>query len=175
MVLLLAPTAQQEHDAAKLVASQHDPSSPDYHKWLTPAKYGDRFGLASEDAQKVRQWLESKGLTVHEVSQSRRFISFSGTVGQVEQTFSTQMHSYSFKKQKFIANSTDVQIPAALTPVVKGVVRLHSDPHQPALKIGDKIKVEKKTGKIEGPYGLHFLGPADFATIYNVQPLYDAG
>jgi hypothetical protein len=175
MVLLLAPTTQQEQDAAKLVAAQHNPSSPQYHKWLTPAKYGERFGVAAEDAQKVRQWLEGKGMTVHEVSQSRRFISFSGTVGQVEQTFSTQMHSYSFKKQKFIANSTDIQIPAALTPVVKGVVRLHSDPHQPALKIGDKIKVERKTGKIEGPYGLHFLGPADFATIYNVQPLYDAG
>jgi len=175
MVLLLAPTTQQEHAAAKLVAAQHDPSSPQYHKWLTPAKYGERFGVTSEDAQKVRQWLESKGLTVHEVSQSRRFISFSGTVGQVEQTFSTQMHSYSFKDRKFIANSTDIQIPVALAPVVKGVVRLHSDPHQPTLKIGDKIKVEKKTGKIEGPYGLHFMGPADFATIYNVQPLYDAG
>jgi subtilase family serine protease len=175
MVLLLAPTTQQEHAAAKLVAGQHDPSSPQYHKWLTPAKYGECFGVASEDAQRVRQWLESKGLTVHEVSQSRRFISFSGSVGQVEQTFPTQMHTYSFKNQKFIANSTDIQIPAALTSVVKGVVRRHSDPHQPALKIGDKIKVEKKTGKIEGPYGLHFMGPADFATIYNVQPLYDAG
>jgi hypothetical protein len=175
MILLLAPTTQQEQDAAKLVAAQHNPSSPEYRKWLTPAKYGERFGVASEDAQKVQQWLQSKGLTVYEVSQSRHFVSFSGTVGQVEQTFSTKMHSYSFKNQKFIANSTDIQIPAALTPVVKGVVRLHSDPHQPSLKIGDKITVEKKTGKIEGPYGLHFLGPADFATIYNVQPLYDSG
>ena len=35
--------------------------------------------------------------------------------------------------------------------------------------------MNKKTGKIEGPYGLHFLAPADFATIYNVKPLYAAG
>ena len=129
----------------------------------------------AEDADQVQQWLQTQGLTVHEVSQSKRFIVFSGTVGQVEQAFSTEMHNYTYKNQKFVANSSDLQIPAALAPVVKGVVRLHSDPHTPALKIGQKIPVNKKTGKIEGPYGLHFLGPADFATIYNVKPLYDAG
>ena len=175
MLLLLAPTSKQEQDAAKLVAAQHDSSSPLFHKWLTPAQFGDRFGISTVDAQKVQLWLQSQGLTVHEVSQSRRFIVFSGNVAHVENAFSTQMHSYTLKGHSFTANSSDIQIPAALSPVVKGVVRLHSDPHAPALKIGEKIKVEKKTGKIEGPYGLHFMGPADFATIYNVQPLYDAG
>lgn len=85
------------------------------------------------------------------------------------------MHAYSYKSNKFIANSTDIQLPAALSQVVKGVVRLHSDPTKTDLKIGPKIPVNKKTGKIEGPYGLHFLAPADFATIYNVKPLYAAG
>ena len=175
MLLLLAPTAKQEQDAARFVAAQHDSSSPSFHKWLTPAQIGERFGISAVDAQKVQLWLQSQGLTVHEISQSRRFIVFSGNAAQVEKAFSTQMHSYTLKSHSLIANSTDIQIPAALSPVVKGVVRLHSDPHTPALKIGEKVKVEKKTGKIEGPYGLHFMGPADFATIYNVQPLYDAG
>ena len=175
MVLLLAPTADQESAAAKLVASQQNSSSPQFHKWLTPAQYGDQFGVAPEDAQKVQQWLQSQGFGVNEVSQSRRFVVFTGTVGQVETAFSTQMHSYSLNKQAFIANSTDIRIPAALAPVVKGVVRLNSDPVTPALKIGDKIPVDKKTGKIEGAYGQHFLGPADFATIYNTQPLLNAG
>jgi Pro-kumamolisin, activation domain/Bacterial Ig-like domain (group 3) len=175
MVLLLSATPEQEQAAAELVASQHDASSPLYHKWLTPAQYGAQFGVANEDAQKVQQWLQTQGLTVHEVSQSRLFVVFSGSVSQVEQAFSTEMHSYSFGDKKFIANATDVQLPAALSSVVRGVVRLHSDPHAPALKIGGKIKVNRKTGKIEGGMGLHFLGPADFATIYHVQPLYDAG
>ena len=175
MVLLLSATPEQEQAAAELVASQHDASSPLYHKWLTPAQYGAQFGVANEDAQKVQQWLQTQGLTVHEISQSRLFVVFSGSVSQVEQAFSTEMHSYSFGDKKFIANATDVQLPAALSSVVRGVVRLHSDPHAPALKIGEKIKVNRKTGKIEGGMGLHFLGPADFATIYHVQPLYDAG
>jgi len=175
MLLMLAPTADQQQQAADLIASLHDSSSPSFHKWLTPAQYGEQFGVAAEDASTVQQWLQSQGLTVHEVSQSRRFVVFSGNVSQVERAFSTEMHSYSLNNNKFIANSTDVQIPTALSQVVKGVVRLHDDPSKPDLKIGQKIPVNKKTGKIEGPYGLHFMGPADFATIYNVKPLYAAG
>jgi subtilase family serine protease len=175
MLLMLSPTADQEQQAADLIAALHDSSSPSYHKWLTPTKYGQQFGVAAEDAVKVQQWLQGQGLTVHEISQSRRFIVFSGTVGQVEQAFSTEMHTYSYKNTKFIANSTDVQIPAALAQVVNGVVRLHSDPRLPNLKIGQKIGVNRKTGKIEGQYGQHFMGPADFATIYNLKPLYAAG
>jgi hypothetical protein len=175
MLLMLSPTPEQEQAAADLVAALHDSSSPTFHKWLTPAQYGQQFGVAAEDATKVQQWLQTQGLTVHEISQSRHFIVFSGTVGQVEQAFSTEMHNYTYNNIKFVANSTDVQIPVALAPVVKGVVRLHSDPRTPSLKIGQKISVNKKTGKIEGPYGLHFMGPADFATIYNLKPLYAAG
>ena len=175
MILLLAPTVEQEQAAAQLVAAQHDSSSPLFHKWLTPALYGEKFGVATEDTRKVQQWLQQQGLTVHEVSQSRRFVVFSGTVGQVEQAFSTQLHTYTLNNNKFVANSTDLQIPAAFSDVVKGVVRLHSDPHTPNLKIGQKFKVNRKTGKIEVGLGQHFLAPADFATIYDVQPLYDAG
>lgn len=175
MILLLTPTAEQEQAAAQLVAAQHDSSSPQFHKWLTPAQFGARFGVAPDDTLKVQQWLQQQGMTVHEVSQSRRFVVFSGTVGQVEQAFSTQMHSYTFNNQKFVANSTDIQLPAAMASVVAGVVRLHSEPHNPQLKIGEKVRVNRKTGKIEVGMGQHFLGPADFATIYNTQPLLDAG
>jgi hypothetical protein len=175
MLLMLSPTAEQEQAATDLVAALHDSASPAYHQWLTPAQYGQKFGVADADAATVQQWLQTQGLTVHEVSQSRHFIVFSGTAGQVEHAFATEMHNFSYNNQKFVANSADVQIPAALAPVVKGVVRLHNYPRTPALKIGQKISVDKKTGKIEGPYGTHFLAPADFATIYNVKPLYAAG
>jgi hypothetical protein len=175
MLLMLSPTTEQDQQAIDLIAAQHDSSSPSFHKWLTPAQYGQQFGVAAEDATTVQNWLQTQGLTVHEISQSRRFIVFSGNVGQVEQAFSTQMHTYTYNNVKFIANSSDVQIPAALAQVVRGVVRLNSEPRKPNLKIGEKIKVNKKTGKIEGQYGQHFMGPADFATIYNLKPLYAAG
>ncbi len=175
MLLMLSPTPDQDQQAAGIVAALHDSASPSFHKWLTPAQYGEKFGVAAEDATTVQNWLQTQGLTVHEISQSRHFIVFSGNVSQVEQAFSTEMHSYTYNQNKFVANSRDVQIPAALAQVVRGVVRLNSDPRKPNLKMGPKITVNKKTGKIEGEYGQHYLGPADFATIYNLKPLYAAG
>lgn len=175
MVLSLAPTATQDAAAAKWVAAQHDSSSPSYHKWLTPTEFGNKFGVTDEEAGQVQQWLQSQGLTVHGISKSHRFIIFSGNVSQVENAFSTQMHSYTYKDQTFIANSSDIQIPAALKNVVKGVVRLHSDPKAPAVLLGKKIPFQKKSGQFTFGDGSHYMAPADFAKIYNVQPLYDAG
>ncbi len=176
MVLLLAPTAAQDQAAASLVAAQHDPSSSSFHKWLTPAQFGQKFGVAPSDSAQVRQWLEGQGLTVRSVSQSGRFIVFSGNVTQVENAFATQMHSYTYKEKTFIANSGDIQIPAALKSVVKGVVRLHSDPSSPAILLSkNKVHFNKVKGQYTSDDGSHYLAPADFAKIYNVQPLYDAG
>ena len=175
MVLLMTPTDAQVTAAAALVAAQQDPTSPSFHKWLTPAQFGAQFGVADTDAAQVQKWLQGQGLTVHQVSQSRRFIVFSGNVSQVENAFSTQMHAYTYKGKDFISNSADIQIPAALSKVVKGVVRLHSDPPAPALDGGKKLHFKKSGGQFTFDVGEYGMTPADFAKIYNIQPLYDAG
>jgi Pro-kumamolisin, activation domain/Bacterial Ig-like domain (group 3) len=175
MVLLLAPTPEQESAAAQLVADQNDASSLNFHKWMSPTGFGTQFGVADEDTAQVKQWLLSQGLTVHAISNSRRFIVFSGNVSQVENAFSTQMHSYTYNDKAFVSNSTDIQIPAALRQVVKGVVRLHSDPVAPSVVLGKKVPFQKKNGQFTFGDGSHYMAPADFAKIYNVQPLYDAG
>jgi subtilase family serine protease len=176
MLLMLAPSSEQELAAKQLVNALHDASSPSFHKWLTPAQFGQQFGLADSDAAQVQQWLQSQGLTVHEVSQSRRFIVFSGSASQVESTFSTEIHTYAHKGKSFISNSIEIQIPTALQPVVKGVVRLHSNPKTtPALVLGGKVHFKKSDGNFTFDDGSHYMTPADFATIYNVKPLYAAG
>ncbi len=179
MLLLLAPTAEQDQAAEKFVNDLHDASSPSFHQWLSPADFGKRFGIADADAAQVQQWLQSRGLTVNEISQSRRFIVFSGSVSQVENAFATEMHKYSYqqngKELSFISNSKDIQIPAALQAVVKGVVRLHSDPRNPQAVMGGKVYFNKTSKQFTDTNGDHYLSPADFAKIYNVQPLYDLG
>lgn len=175
MVLLLAPTKEQEAAAKKLIAAQHDAASPYFHHWLTPAEFGQQFGIADADATEVKSWLESQGFTVHSVAQSRRFVVFSGNVAQVEQAFGTEMHSYSYLGHSFLSNSSNIQIPSSLGTVVQGVVRLHSDPGKAQLVLGKRVHFEKKAGQFTFGDGSHYLTPADFATIYNLNPLYAAG
>jgi subtilase family serine protease len=119
--------------------------------------------------------VESQGFTVHQVSQSLRFIVFSGNLAQVEAAFSTQMHSYHYQNKSFIANSSEIQLPAALRNVVKGVVRLHSNLSSPAALSGAKMYFKKSGAQFTFDDGSHGMAPADFAKIYNLQPLYDAG
>src|SRR5690242_21896018 len=42
LVLSLRPGAQAQ--LQQLLAEQQDPKSPNFHKWLTPAEFGLRFG-----------------------------------------------------------------------------------------------------------------------------------
>src|SRR5438874_12256241 len=43
----------QQTDLDDLLQKQQDPSSPEYHKWLTPQEYAERFGMTANDLAKV--------------------------------------------------------------------------------------------------------------------------
>jgi subtilase family serine protease len=47
-----------------LLAAQQDPASPAYHRWLTPAEFGARFGPAPRDLHRVERWLRGRGCRV---------------------------------------------------------------------------------------------------------------
>ena len=125
MVLLLELSAGQQAELDALVAAQHDPDSPLYRQWLTPAEYGVRFGASPEDIAHVAAWLTGHGFTVEELPASNRLVIFSGTAGEVEETFHSEIHRYSVGGLAHIANMQEPQIPAALAGVVGGVVSLH--------------------------------------------------
>src|SRR6266567_1731181 len=44
VTLVLRPTDAQQADLERLLAAQQDPASADYHRWLTPEQFADRFG-----------------------------------------------------------------------------------------------------------------------------------
>ena len=100
------------------MAEQQDPSSPNYHKWLTPAQFGQQFGPADQDIQTITSWLTSHGFQINHVSNGRTIIQFSGTAGQVQEALHTPIHKFVVNGEEHWANTTDPSIPTALTPVV---------------------------------------------------------
>jgi hypothetical protein len=80
----------QQADLQHLLANQQDRLSPDYHHWLSPNEYGDRFGLSSNDLAQVRAWLQSGGFRIDYVPPSRNFLVFSGTAQQVQAALATK-------------------------------------------------------------------------------------
>ncbi len=168
MILVLKPRAGAKDNVDRLLAQLHDPSSPQYHQWLTPAEYGARFGIADDDLAEVQAWLARGGFAVDEIGNGRGWINFSGTVGQVERTFKTQIHKFDVGGKIHTANAKDPSIPRALADVVGGVVTLHDFGRHP-MNHGFKPVPEYTSGTS------HYVAPADFAKIYNVNPLYTAG
>jgi pseudomonalisin len=170
MVLVLQPDAAKQQELDALVEAQQEPGSGVYHQWLTPAEYGSRFGASAGDVARVCAWLASHGFVVETIPAGQRLVLFSGTAGQVEETFHTEMHRYVVDGQRHIANTEDPQIPAALAPVIAGILSMHDFRRSSATRLVRAIaRPENSQGST------HYLLPADYATIYDLDPLYGAG
>jgi hypothetical protein len=182
MLLVLTRDSATESALESLLAAQQDKLSPSFHAWLTPAQFGERFGAAEADLQKLTEWLESHGFCVNHVAQSGTTIEFSGTAGQVQEAFHTPIHSYLVNGERHYANASDPQIPAALAPVVAGIDSLHDFRKQPAIRVFGKATRIGNTSRwqpdftFSGAAGVsHYLAPGDFAIIYNTTALYPNG
>ena len=148
MLLLLKRSNEQEATLRKLLDQQQIKSSPRYHHWVTPEEFGRQFGPADADIERVKQWLISHGFQVNRVAAGRAVIEFSGTAGLVREALHTEIHKYVVHGEAHWANASDPQIPAALAPVVAGVVSLNNFPRQRYhLGLGT-FERSKTTGKL---------------------------
>lgn len=180
MLLVLSRSAQQEAALQGLLQKQHENGSPEYHHWLTPDEFGQRFGPAESDLQVVTAWLESHGMSVARVYRGRNIIEFSGTVGQVQRAFHTEIHRYVVGGEEHLANAKDPEMPVALTPVVAGIASLHNFKSRPQSILSQAaFKPQMHSGSLSPQFtssgGNHALSPADYAVIYNINPVYQAG
>ena len=187
MLLVLQRGPDQEAELQQLLEDQQTKSTPRYHQWLTPQEFGLRFGPADADIAAVTNWLTSQGFRVNRVGAGRTAIEFSGTAGQVRQAFHTEIHKFVVNGEEHWANATDPQIPAALAPVVRGVVSLNNFLKKPMHRsVGKPIPLKETGGATplftttagcgaNGTQPCYAVGPGDFATIYNVLPLWNGG
>ena len=205
MILQLQPSQEQEKALAGLLAAQLDPQSAEYHHWLTPSEFGARFGVAAEDIGAVKAWLQSHGFTVESTPASGRAVVFSGTAGQLRSAFGTELHRYQMAGGVRIANNVNPVVPTALAPVVSALVSLNDSPrvaahHDLGLFQLDRAtgsvspvssnplsaQAGKKTGTALGSVSPEFtatvgtstyriVSPYDFATIYDLKPLWNQG
>ena len=175
MLLVLKRSQEQEAELRKLLDEQQDKTSPRYRKWLTPEQFGQQFGLAESDLQKISAWLQVQGFHDVHVSKGRNIIEFSGAAAQVQDTFETSSRKFVVDGKEHWANANDPTIPAALWPVVEGVFTLHNFYKEPLVHVTD-AQFTAKAAPGERPQftstnGLHALTPADYYTIYNFNPL----
>jgi subtilase family serine protease len=166
--LTLQPTPQQAADLEQFLEEQRDPSSANFHRWLTPEEYGERFGLNENDLGKITAWLQAQGFSVAGLARARNWVKFSGNAEQVQRAFQVELRRYQTDGEMHFANSTPPAIPAVLAGIVADIRGL--DDFHPKPLIRRRLHRE-----FDASSGSHYLAPDDLAAIYNMSALYKAG
>jgi len=167
--LLLKRPAEREAALETLINQLHDPKSANFHQWLTAEQFNAQFGPSDADRNLVSDWLSKHGLTVNNAQSTSMVIDFSGTAGQIRDTFNAGIHQLDVGGVSHIANMKNPQIPAALADVIGGVVSLNNfRPHT-------NYKPKPEYTYVSGTTAVHAVVPADLATIYNLNPVFKTG
>ena len=185
--LVLKRSRSREAALQRLLSAQHDPASPLYRHWLTPKQYGETFGVSDQDIAAVKSWLKTQGFKVNGVYPNKMQIDFSGTVQQVNAAFHTQENVYQTLDGAHYASARNVSVPAALAPVITGVLGLNSFRPHP-MRVPTKVAKRDKNSKLfayqqgtssstadalQFTNGARGLVPNDMTKIYNVDALRD--
>jgi hypothetical protein len=167
LLVTLKPSPAQQAALAAFLAAQQDAASPDFHNWLTPAQFADRFGAAPTDLDRINRWLSAEGFTVHSVAGSRNWIAFGGTAAVAESAFGVEIHRYLAEGQSHFATATEPRVPAAIASLVAGLRGFDDFLPRPLHSL---IHTAYTSGST-----YHYLAPGDAATIYNFNSLYQNG
>lgn len=181
MLLVLRRSPQQEAALQRLIENQQYRNSASYHHWLTPEEFGAQFGPADSDLAAVVGWLNASGFEVTQVSNSRTIIEFSGTAALVKQAFGTAIHRFVVNGEQHWANASDPSIPTALAPVVAGINSLNNFRKSAHNNFVGSYSEQTKQLTPQpdytlpsGQYTYYAVVPYDFATIYDLLPLWNA-
>jgi hypothetical protein len=191
MKLVLKSSDEQEFALSKLLDQQQDKSHENFHQWLTPDTFAQSFGVHPADLAKVTAWLQDQGFTVNKVMKGSRIIDFTGTSGQVEKAFKTEMHTYMVDGVARVSNASDISIPNALAPVVAGVNKLNNIPkksdliaYSAAIQNGHVVSATPMNSSTPVIPAFSFgngvpfnelVGGSDLAVLYNTAPLLAQG
>jgi subtilase family serine protease len=177
-----------------------DPASSSYGKWLTNAEFDARYAPAKSSVTAVQAWLRSEGFQVTKTLPSGMYVEASGSVSQVESTFGTSVHNYSYLGKNVHANNSQLSLPtgtpAAVTSAISGVIGVdqgtalkHTADTEPGPPPGarygvqpcsayyaQKVASDKPTayGKHQ-PYAVCGYGPQQLQGAYGESALLKAG
>jgi len=180
MFLLLERPFESEAALRQFLEEAHTPGRANYHKWLTPERFGELYGPDNSEIATVTAWLEKHGFSIARVTKGKTAIEFSGKAGQVREAFGTEIHSYLVDGEQHYANDRDPQIPAALAPVIAGITPMNDFRAKSFTKVLGKASFEAGRRTITPQWTLNTqpllaVAPGDFAVQYDLGPLYSAG
>ena len=78
----------------ELIGRLYDPSSPDFHHFLSVDQFTQQFGPTAEDYEAVVGFAKANGFSVTNSPANRLIVPITGTAAQVEKAFNVRMNNY---------------------------------------------------------------------------------
>jgi len=150
-----------------------DPTSPNFHRYLTPAEFTAQFGPTVEQFQQVVTYLTAHGFHVTHTSPGRTLVNVTGSVADVERTFQVKMQTYKHptEKRTYFAPNVEPTVDGGLPILSVSGLTNFVLPHS-VLKHAPAGAQSNQTGS--GPGG-QFLGSDFRAAYYGSGPLSGSG
>jgi subtilase family serine protease len=109
-----------------LYKEMYDPSSPQFHHFLTVSQFNTRFGVKASTSSAVRSFLTGGGLSIDTSSTDGDYFTATGTVAQLDSLLKLKIGQYSIKGTKFYANSAAPSVPVSLPiDAITGLDTIH--------------------------------------------------
>lgn len=186
LLLMMARPADRERDLQQFLRNVHAPGSPAYHQWVSPEEFGARFGATDQDTQLVSEWLLSHGLSVARITKGKSVLEFSGTARQLREALHTEIHQYSMQGKTYYANSSEIKVPQSIASRIAAFAPLNTFPLDSYVKVMGGATMNRANHRVdlrtapqftisENNAPFYAFGPEDFATQYDVAPVYTAG
>ena len=100
-----------------LLRQLQNPASPNYHKYLTPAQFAERFGPTEKDYEAVADFAKAHGLTVTARRPNRVILDVDGAVSDIEKTLHVTMRTYQHPSEPRQFYAPDAEPTVADLPV----------------------------------------------------------
>jgi subtilase family serine protease len=103
----------------KFLAELYDPANTNFHKFLTPEKFTEKFGPTKDDYQRVMDFAQTNGLKISAQHGNRIVLDVTGPASSVEKIFHIKLRTYKHptEARNFFSPDTEPQVDTNL-PIV---------------------------------------------------------
>jgi uncharacterized repeat protein (TIGR03803 family) len=155
-----------------LLEGMYDPARPEFHQYLTPAAFAERFGPSRADYEAVIAFAKAHGLRVTATHPNRTLLDVSGEVADIERACHVSLHLYRHptEARNFYAPDRQPWLDLGVPVILVGGLDNYSLPRPAGLRLLPLATAADAAGGVKpavagsGPRG--FLMGRDFRAAY---------
>jgi subtilase family serine protease len=165
MKLAIMLPLRNQGELTNLLSRIYDPTSPDFHHFLSVAEFTEQFSPTAADHQAVLDFAKANGLTVTDTPANRLLVDVEGSVAQVEHAFHVSMRVYQHPTENRTFFSPDREPSMALSVPVSHIAGLN-DFSRPKPKLKKSLTAQAIHPNVGGSGPAGAFRPSDMRAAY---------